>query len=851
MTLAKSVLRGGRAGLVGIAALLAIGVGTGLLALSLSWRTDHAYGEYLQRSRVADLVVNPSLITDRADRLLRSTPGVISVRTDDLLVGTLDDGKPRPAGDLDQSRTTFVRGSLDGRYADQDRPVIQAGRMVRDSADEIFLSSDAADSLHLRVGDTTPLALWSGYTSLDDSDPTRVVSPAVRKTVRVAGIGVFADEVLADDLYPRARTIVSRAAAGGTLCTPTQPTDPHADIKTIEAQAYPAHCSSSYRYYSMRLAGGDRAVSAAIRHITAQLEQLNTTLPPAMAEVGVGYYLVTIVTADERARVERSLDPSVTALRIFGLGALGATLTVAVLAIFRWCRRSRPQAAVWGQLGATRDQRSIAVALPPLAASLAGLGVAVVAAYFASGVGPVASAGRLEPHAVFRLPWPVLALVASAALVVVSLGIAGSAVIATGRRSAEASRRSSQLAASARRSGNVPFALGLQATFRRGGSGALVGASVASVAAVLGSVIFSVNLAALVDHPARYGWSYDLAAITGAGYGGAEPKAIARSLGRPEVAHWGLAVLGAATVEGHSVPFVAARRGYDMLPMSIVSGRLPRGADEVAFGSTSAASLHLHVGDRVTVVTPYGRRTATVAAFVVLPPVGPIFADRAGLGVGVFLPSAFTEQLIAPAAREAHVSPEAFADAEGSFVAIDLRPGVDAGAFVGSLGGQLRSWETVTTGEPPFVYQRPVRPAQIADVAAMRSTPTLLTVLIAVAMALGLALALGSSVRERRREFAVLRALGATGRQLRATVSWQALAVGFTGLVLGVPLGVALGGATWRSFANDLGVVSASDLPFGWVAAMCGGTLLVALVASALPGRAVSRLTTAQVLRQE
>jgi hypothetical protein len=98
--LARSVARSGRTGLVGIAVVLAIGVGTGLLALTLSWRTDHAYAEYLQRSRVADVVVNPSLITTRVDQLLRSTPGIVSVRTDDLLVGTLDAGQPRPAGEL-------------------------------------------------------------------------------------------------------------------------------------------------------------------------------------------------------------------------------------------------------------------------------------------------------------------------------------------------------------------------------------------------------------------------------------------------------------------------------------------------------------------------------------------------------------------------------------------------------------------------------------------------------------------------------------------------------------------------------------------------------------------------------
>lgn len=140
-------------------------------------------------------------------------------------------------------------------------------------------------------------------------------------------------------------------------------------------------------------------------------------------------------------------------------------------------------------------------------------------------------------------------------------------------------------------------------------------------------------------------------------------------------------------------------------------------------------------------------------------------------------------------------------------------------------------------GFQPFRYTGSARPAQIADVAAMRSAPVLLASVVAA--------------RSRRHELAVLRSLGATSRQLRSTLRWQSLTVVGVGLVIGVPLGIALGQVTWRGFAHDLGIPPQSAVPMGWTALIAAAALVIGIAAAALPGRTATRVASAAALHSE
>ena len=180
---------------------------------------------------------------------------------------------------------------------------------------------------------------------------------------------------------------------------------------------------------------------------------------------------------------------------------------------------------------------------------------------------------------------------------------------------------------------------------------------------------------------------------------------------------------------------------------------------------------------------------------------------------------------------------------------IDLRDGVDAAAFLASIDEELGHWSL--DGYFPFLHAEPVRPAQIADVAAMRSAPVFLAAFISVAMAVGLALAVGLAARNRRRELAVLRTLGATSAQLGATVHWQALTVVGVGLVIGTPLGLTLGTITWRGFAVGLRIGEAPIVSTLWISIVVVGAIALALLASAGPSRYASRVAPSTVLREK
>src|SRR6185369_7456364 len=100
-----------------------------------------------------------------------------------------------------------------------------------------------------------------------------------------------------------------------------------------------------------------------------------------------------------------------------------------------------------------------------------------------------------------------------------------------------------------------------------------------------------------------------------------------------------------------------------------------------------------------------------------------------------------------------------------------------------------------------------------------------------------LGLALVSSVRHRRRDLALLKSLGFTRRQVGGAVTWQAIATGIVALVVGVPVGVALGRWAWTAFARELDVVPQPDVPALTIAAVVVLTLVVAVIVAIVPAR--------------
>ena len=113
-----------------------------------------------------------------------------------------------------------------------------------------------------------------------------------------------------------------------------------------------------------------------------------------------------------------------------------------------------------------------------------------------------------------------------------------------------------------------------------------------------------------------------------------------------------------------------------------------------------------------------------------------------------------------------------------------------------------------------------------------------------------------TSARRRRRDLAMLKALGLVRRQVLGVVEWQAVTLAATALLFGVPLGLLAGRWAWALFADAAGVSPAASIPVPLVLATIPVTLaLAALIAvrarldrgpDPARGRAAGRVTGAR-----
>lgn len=107
-----------------------------------------------------------------------------------------------------------------------------------------------------------------------------------------------------------------------------------------------------------------------------------------------------------------------------------------------------------------------------------------------------------------------------------------------------------------------------------------------------------------------------------------------------------------------------------------------------------------------------------------------------------------------------------------------------------------------------------------------------------------------TSVRRRRRELAILKALGFVPRQVQAAVAWQATAIAASSLIIGLPLGIAAGRWAWMFFANQAAIepvpVISPLVLFAFPAAF-----VLANAAAAFPAHTATHTQPAMVLRAE
>jgi len=359
--------------------------------------------------------------------------------------------------------------------------------------------------------------------------------------------------------------------------------------------------------------------------------------------------------------------------------------------------------------------------------------------------------------------------------------------------------------------------------------------------ALCGTAVFGSSLSHLTTTPALYGDAYQLVIYA------SDPTQGQQLLGALErsaaIADITLGTGGQFVIEKTHVTSFAATAIRGPVLLSTVTGRFPNRNDQIALGSSTLRALGVHIGSvvPVTPVLPTGvtRTMAFRVVGTVVLPTG-IAADQAGLGVGGAMTiDAYLHFLCPQVVDQARCLQSAKQNLSFA-VFVRAVPGPRGRAAISHL---LTEYGNNAVGPAPSTG--------LVNFGEAVNFPLIFGLMLAVFGAATLGHLLVVSVGRRRHGMGLLKALGFVNRQVAAAVYWQATTVTLVGIVLGIPLGVVIGRATWNAFALNIGVVPVSVVN-GWliVELMACALAAVALLAVA-PAIVASHRRPARLLRTE
>jgi hypothetical protein len=803
-----------------------------LAALAGARRTSSAYGRYLAATRASDAFVNvpgtvPGIPLTEPMTLISRLPGVTASAG---YIGL--DAKPVVHGRVEDSfLTNDLVGSYDGRSftADgfgQDRMTVLAGRLPAAGSDgQIALTPLIARLFGVGVGGRVT------YQFYRQDLATGQTYPDGRHTFVVTAI-VDIPPVLVDQ---------ADQIEGGVL--------PPAATRRLLA-------SYVFAWVGVRLARGPAGIPE-LQHNLAALAvevQREVLLRTHQQLPGLAFNITrSDIIRDE---VQQAIRPQAIALAVFGVIAAMAMLVLVGQGLAQMLGRPRPDIAAARALGATRAQAAVAIGLPGAAAIVAGMIVAVAGAVALSPLAPVGPVRQFDPARGAEADGLVLGA-GTAVLTAILLGLlAVMAVRASLPRTAGGNAHPSAIARAVARSGLHATAVVGSRNALEPGSGAravpawstLLG-SVAAVTAVTAAAVFGASLGGLITHPVRSGWNWDVLLQAEGGYGSWSPSVMSRLVDRQQdVAGWSSFAFSQVPVDNVVVPVLGLQRNRGSVEPPTTAGRPLSGDDQIELGALTLRQLGKHLGDSLVVgARPY-RHSFTIVGTVTLPSFGVALTDHVSLGRGAML----SERALLTVEGTATASPQSQSEAVQdlpSAVAIDLVPGTSAAQ-------RARVVQQITSanpdGTPGGTYEMGGHLANaVVNAAKMGDQPLVLALGLAAAATASLALTVLASVRRRRREYALLKALGMTRGQVRAIVAWQTSIILTVAAIIGGPLGVAVGRWAWVSFANSLGVLPVTDIPLlalllGFAVLLLAGNLL-----AAGPARIAARTSPAAILRAE
>jgi putative ABC transport system permease protein len=248
----------------------------------------------------------------------------------------------------------------------------------------------------------------------------------------------------------------------------------------------------------------------------------------------------------------------------------------------------------------------------------------------------------------------------------------------------------------------------------------------------------------------------------------------------------------------------------------------------VLLSEVLATRLRLREGSTISIMTPAG----SVAV-----PVEGVFYDYATDGGKMVMDRTWYQ-------REWH-------DDLVTVFSVYLAAGADAEQVRRSIVAHLAGLDGVTL--PPLVIRNHELRREILDIFDRSFALTYVLEAIAVLVAvLGIVNTLVTAVLERRREFASLRAIGASTRQVERLVLWEAAYLGLIGTALGVVGGLLLALVLIHVInKQSFGWTIQMSVPGGVILQAVGLALTAALVAGYFPARWAARQPVVEGLREE
>jgi hypothetical protein len=821
MAVAMIELRRGWRSLLPIALLVVVVSAIVLWTVAAARRTDTAFDRMLDATEAFHVLVNPDSgsATELNTEDLLGIDGVADASRIEAIAAMAPDESSLEALEESPGVLFASDGGVGWRLA---RPIMVDGRFPEaDRARELFLDVDLAALLDLEVGDILPrrivtavgaeqileLEEWAYSNGIEQAEFNAAVAeilddPELTALVEleVTGIGRLADAVVVDSGFELPSGIVTPAL--------------------YEQLGRPVFAFGGWHVRLDDL---------------ARVDEFRDAVDAVVPDETIVYQ--TIANVEDKAERSTRTPGGVMALFAFTVLVLGMLLVWQ--SVQRWLLARGPTMSTLRGIGAGRSQlwatAIIQVAIATVAGFVVGAGLAVTASPLAP-VGParlVEVDRGLDADAVV-LGWGivfVILLVASAAIPAWrDAGRLGDRDDAASRSAV--SRWADSIGLPLPVATGVRFALD-PLPGRRGSSRlAIVGALTGVVVAVT-AIVFTASIEKVTSTPRLYGtgWSAFV------NFAGPQPDpaegavllddVLAALAADPAVVRASVIHAGEVQVNKRRMSVVAYQDSAFGVERTVAEGRAPGAPGEIALGRTTLELLGVSIGDVVNIGQSDREFEATVVGQVVLPAVGRYSgADKTAMGEGALVDPSLLEPVRSFVA-----------------VAVDLDPAADVAQLEARLDEQYPELDPAVQ---PYGA-----PAEVESLRALADFPRWLAVALVVLVGIPVSHSLLVSIRGRRRDLAVMSALGARPATLRSIGLVQGVTVVAVGTIVGVPLGVVLGRVSWSAVAESFGTIPEPVVPIVGIVLLAVAVLAVGALIGGAPMWRTNRRAILRSLRPE